>query len=325
MISIVVPNYNKVKCIEDALCSIISQTYLSWEAIVVDDGSTDGSQDVIKEVASSDSRIKYIERKDGNKGGSACRNIGITAAKGEYLMFFDSDDLMIPECLQQRVEYMIKNPALDFSIFPVGTFYHAIGDSSMVWQPSKNKHLSAFLRHDLPWNIMSPIWKTSYVRDKLQGFDERFPRLQDVEFHTKALLNNDVLYAVNRNVPPCCFYRIDQNRTTISSLSKLQIMHQGVDLYLDKFYPILLNNVLLNDLRGTLFSFLIQANYYKCQKMINECEYNCIIDLSILKITSLYSDKYGRIISLYCYLYQHGLWRLKGFNYFFKYMFVKCL
>ncbi len=324
LISIIIPNYNKVKYLSSTLNSIVSQNWQNWEAIIVDDGSTDGSQEIIKEFAESDQRLHFIQRNRDPKGGSVCRNIGIEFAGGEYMIFFDSDDLMSQYCIEQRINFMRENPELDFAIFPVGTFHMVIGDNKMIWRPKKGNHLNMFLRHDLPWNIMSPIWKTHFIKNELQGFDESFPRLQDVELHTRALLKPDARYQINKGLSPDCFYRIDHSRSQQNHLQMLNTMLPGVELFLFKFENLLYNKTQKKQLRGTLFSYLTQTNYYRCQKWIEESDYQNTISylVKLASQSSLFSKISMLMIKVYNVCYQKGLWKIKGFNYLFKNIFV---
>ena len=90
-VSVIIPTYNRAHLVGRAIKSVLNQTYRDFEIIVVDDGSTDNTKDIIKEFQKKDKRIKYIPY-EKNKGGSAARNTGIKAAKGEYIAFLDSDD-----------------------------------------------------------------------------------------------------------------------------------------------------------------------------------------------------------------------------------------
>lgn len=317
LVSIIIPNYNKAHYILETLNSIRSQSYSKWEAVVVDDGSTDGSQEIINEIASIENRIIYIPRTGSKKGGSVCRNIGISQARGKYLMLFDSDDLMMPNCIEERVNYLEIHQDLDFAVFSVGTFHKTIGDNAMVWQPKIGNHLVQFLKHELPWNIMSPIWRTSFVK-KIGGFDEAFPRLQDVEFHTRSLIEQDVNYQIVKHVAPACYYRIDQQRTAQSYIQRLTTMQKGVELYIYKFEKLIQDKKMRKNLQGTLFSFLTQVNYYRTKGWISNDEYQMLLlDITeLLESTSFFSRQIQQYLNIYNRLYQIGFWKIKGFNLF---------
>lgn len=102
-----IPVYNVEKYVGKCLDSVVTQGFDDFEIIVVDDGSPDNSIDIIKEYAQRDSRIKIIRRK--NCGVSAARNTIITAAKGRYLFFLDSDDFMLEDVLQKAYDAIVQN------------------------------------------------------------------------------------------------------------------------------------------------------------------------------------------------------------------------
>ena len=322
LVSIIIPNFNKANYLKDTLNSISSQTYKNWEAIVVDDGSSDGSQTILKEFANSDPRIQLIIRNREPKGGSVCRNIGIENAIGDYMMFFDSDDLMAPECLQDRVNFITQNKIINFAVFPVGTFHKIIGDHKMVWLPKKGNHLNLFLRHDLPWNIMSPIWKTDFFKRELQSFDESFPRLQDVELHTRALLIPNVKYKIASINRPQCYYRIDPKRTNQNFFEGLSTMMAGVELYIDKFEKQLKTSNIKYQLRSTLFTFLTQNNYFLAKNLITKQDYSLINHQLLLSVKKrdIFNKSHVKIFQVYNYFYRIGFWRTKGFNYLSKFI-----
>lgn len=96
--SIIIPVYNVLPYLRDCLDSVLNQTFSDWEALCIDDGSTDGSTDILKQYADKDDRIRVIAQR--NAGTAAARNAGLKAAKGEYIFFLDSDDWIEPNALQ---------------------------------------------------------------------------------------------------------------------------------------------------------------------------------------------------------------------------------
>ena len=98
LISVIIPMYNTEKYISDCLNSLLKQTYTNFEAIVINDGSTDRCGEIVKEYMKKDSRFKLIEQK--NQGASAARNLGIEIARGDYLYFLDSDDFIHEKTFQ---------------------------------------------------------------------------------------------------------------------------------------------------------------------------------------------------------------------------------
>ncbi len=101
MISIIIPIYNREKYIEECVQSICAQSYSDWEILLIDDGSTDRTLELCQKLADEEARIKVLQIK--HAGVSAARNVGIEAAKGEYLFFLDSDDVIHPLLLEALV------------------------------------------------------------------------------------------------------------------------------------------------------------------------------------------------------------------------------
>lgn len=224
LISVIIPNLNRGDLLKETLESILRQTYPNWEAIVVDDGSDDNSDEIGHAYASANNRIKYLKRHHKLTGAPVCRNIGLKESNGEYLIFLDSDDLLAPFCLQQRLNVIIQNPALDFLVFPMLMFYEFPEKSEVLWNiETSEPDLLRFLSLDAVWQTSGPIWKKSAV-EKIGGFTEGLACWQDVDIHLKALIA-DLKYEKFYTLPPDIYYRqhktgsISQNE--ISSPAKM--------------------------------------------------------------------------------------------------------
>ena len=107
MISVIIPTFNREKTILRAIDSVLSQTYKDIELIIVDDGSTDNTKDIVESI--DDIRIKYIFQK--NSGAAEARNTGIKNAQGKYIAFQDSDDYWYPDKLEKQLAYLEDNEA----------------------------------------------------------------------------------------------------------------------------------------------------------------------------------------------------------------------
>lgn len=107
-VSIIMPNYNCEKFIEQTVDSVLAQTYGNWELLIVDDCSTDNSVEIIKNYCEKDERIKlFINEK--NSGAAASRNYALREATGRWIAFLDSDDIWLPEKLQRQLAFMVEN------------------------------------------------------------------------------------------------------------------------------------------------------------------------------------------------------------------------
>lgn len=123
-VSVIVPIFNVEKYLRQSILSIINQSIKDIEIILIDDGSTDNSLHVIKELSSIDKRIKILVQP--NYGQSVARNVGLVNAVGEYIYFFDSDDILEPSALEECYE-KCKSQHLDFLFFDADVF----GDDSI--------------------------------------------------------------------------------------------------------------------------------------------------------------------------------------------------
>ena len=114
-VSIIIPVYNAGKFLDETIKSILNQTYQDWELLLVDDGSTDNSIDVIKKIQKNDKRIKLLQNKK-NVGPALSRNSGVKASKGRYICYLDADDFWDKQKLEKQVKFMQKqNCAFSFT------------------------------------------------------------------------------------------------------------------------------------------------------------------------------------------------------------------
>jgi glycosyltransferase involved in cell wall biosynthesis len=110
-VSVIVPCYNAAEFISETLQSILSQQRVDIEVIVVNDGSTDSSEKVIRSI--NDDRLHYYSQE--NRGVSSARNLGFSVSTGEYVIFFDSDDIMTPDFISSRVSALDEHPDCTFA------------------------------------------------------------------------------------------------------------------------------------------------------------------------------------------------------------------
>lgn len=114
LISIIIPTYNRHETIAETLDSVLTQSYPNWECLVVDDGSTDNTLDIVKQYAAKDPRIKVLVRPSEYKnGGCGARNFGFIKAEGDYIKWLDSDDLLEPLLLEKEVMCFSHNPEIE--------------------------------------------------------------------------------------------------------------------------------------------------------------------------------------------------------------------
>lgn len=111
-VSIIIPSYNRAKYLSDSLQSVLDQTHTNWECIIVDDGSSDNTKELVEKWIVKDDRFKYVYKENG--GASSARNIGLHIAKGEFIQFLDSDDFMNKYKIEKQLAYF--NEKIDIVI-----------------------------------------------------------------------------------------------------------------------------------------------------------------------------------------------------------------
>ncbi|MGM0944156.1 MAG: glycosyltransferase family 2 protein [Bacteroidota bacterium] len=192
LVSILIPNYNKVPYLRETLDSVLAQTYTLWECIIVDDQSTDNSWEILEEYANRDSRFKIFIRPDHlPKGGNVCRNLAFDISMGDLILYLDSDDILADFCLNQRINALSNFPEKDFWAFPTALFQKNVSDAKYYWNVDdpNESDLSRFLRMDVLWQTSGPIYSREFVQ-KLGGFNPKTRFWQDYEVHLKALITS---------------------------------------------------------------------------------------------------------------------------------------
>lgn len=235
LVSIIIPHFNRSLLLKEAVDSVKKQTYKSWEIIIVDDGSEYDEWFNIQ--AYQEENIKIFRRTDGVKGPSRCRNIGVSKARGKYLIFLDSDDLLIDFCLQQRVAEMETDTNISMAVFFIKKFIQMPGDSNQLFNinVSLDKSVNLFLQSKSPWQTMAPIWKKKFF-EKVGGFDEDLLFMEDPDLHLRALNFTAAKIKLCYDKPADCYYRINHIDKTKESFWFNSI------LYRIQFYKKLIGN-----------------------------------------------------------------------------------
>lgn len=182
-VSVIMPAYNREKYIKEAIESVLNQTFQDFELIIIDDGSTDNTVNIIKEF--SDKRIILFQH-ETNKGVAAARNTGYLAAKGKYIVIADSDDINLPTKLEEQVNFLDNNPEFDI----VGCQYQHFDSNTgklirieEFLENSKEIKASYLLR-----NFQAPA--SMFRREKIQNegyflHNEKYTAAVDAEWFSK--------------------------------------------------------------------------------------------------------------------------------------------
>ena len=202
-VSVILPVYNTEKYLRQCLESIEHQTLKEMEVFCVDDGSSDGSVEIIREYVEKDSRFHLLEQK--NAGGGAARNHGMKEAQGEYLLFLDSDDFFEP-CLLERMAERLDETQADISVCKVRCWHEDLQFFTDEHAAMREEYLpekEVFDYHDMPeyifntfhnwpWNKM---FRRSFVEEKKLCFQE-IRRTNDLFFTCSALVNAEKITTV---------------------------------------------------------------------------------------------------------------------------------
>jgi len=221
--------------LKQTIQSVVQQSYEDWEIIIVDDGSDELEWKKIVDYSSE--KVRVLQRKDGLKGPSRCRNLGASVAAGKYLLFLDSDDLLAEFCLAQRVSQMQGNDTAGMCIFLMKEFHTSPGDSSNIYNTVVPEHRwsAAFLANCNPWNVTCPLWTKSFFQ-KIGGFNERLFFMEDPEIHLRAINQKGAIIKLCYHLPADSYYRVNHIDHT-----KGDFWYNSI-FYRLQFYKILLEN-----------------------------------------------------------------------------------
>ncbi len=175
IVSVVVPTYNRAEWLDSTLRSVLKQTFIDFELIVVDDGSTDDTENVVQ----SFPRVQYVRLQE-NRGVSGARNTGLSRAIGRYICFLDSDDLWCERKLEVQVGWMELNA--DYPVCYTDEIW--IRRGVRVNPMNKHRKYSGdIFRHCLPLCIVSPssAMLRASLFDEVGAFDESLPACEDYD------------------------------------------------------------------------------------------------------------------------------------------------
>ena len=217
MVSIIVPCYNQAQFLAETLDSVLAQTHENWECIIVNDGSTDNTEFVAKEYCDRDQRFVYLKKENG--GLSSARNAGLDVAKGEYVQFLDSDDILLPnkfECQIQNLKELLS----DFSVCS----YLLFSDNQQVTFDQCHALRGEYeLTHDgllYNWNktfVFPPICyliRLDFLRKNKIRFDEKLKASEDWTFVVLCMLCGAKFSKPKEDVVLALYRRHENNMTT---------------------------------------------------------------------------------------------------------------
>lgn len=266
LVSIIIPVFNREKLIAYTLDSIIEQTYPHWECIVVDDGSTDNTRQVVQSYANRDERIKLYSRiKPYKAGGCGARNYGYSLSKGEYINWFDSDDIMLPEKLQVQVAHLNESP-WPMTVCQTLVFEDTIGNTKGLRCENiyAADFFNAFILNKIKWLTQAPLIRKSFIEEFNFAFNEDLMRSQERQYFVDILSK---IQNYHFDDTPLVLYREHANRISTDQFDIRKLKSTfDVDFYILHTYSSLLTIETIAYLSTNLFRYiekLIQMKEYK--------------------------------------------------------------
>ncbi|WP_438968729.1 glycosyltransferase family 2 protein [Nonlabens sp.] len=255
LISIIIPCYNREDLILETLNSVVQQSYQNWECIIVDDGSTDASVDVVKAISKFESRIKIYSRpQHWTKGAASCRNFGIQHSSGELICFLDSDDLFDKNHLEIHINFLNHNSNYQMSVsnarvFDGNSLVTSVYRSNIV--PVSNKPYEDMVCHFMAWPICAVMWRRHLLIEK--PFKDYLWSSEDWVLHLEHILAGAKFKILNQ---PTSYVRkhLVQTRTQISSIKYQSTVNSRLFIY-NKLKEL---NKLTNDCEFMLIGDLIR-------------------------------------------------------------------
>lgn len=307
LISIIVPSFNRADLIAETLNSVFSQTYQKWECIIVDDGSSDNTIDIINSFIEKDSRFSFIERNRFPKGAPTCRNIGLDFSNGEFIIYLDSDDILAPYCLEQRINKFSVHFDMDFLVFKSLLFVDKPFSNGFYWNiDNEENDLSRFIKLDALWQTSGPIYKKEFLL-KMKGFKEDLLFWQDYDLHLRCILKKG-MYLKFFDSPVDVYIRDGRKDTISRSISftgDIKILKKRINFYYEILneYHLKLSNEHLNSLFSILYFFSSQyivrhgkyLTFLKHWIKINRFNknsfsiYKSLINVLLIKLSSRFS------------------------------------
>lgn len=226
-VSVIIPTYNRKKLISESIQSVLDQTFQDFEIIVVDDGSTDGTAEVIKLFPTE--KLKYVYQK--NSGRSNARNHALRLAKGRYVAFLDSDDLYLPGKLELQVGYMEEHSEVSM----IYTSAYCMDENGNLINHHYDAKVSGwiykYIAFFVPVTITLPtVMIRREVFDKVGGFDEKMERFEDTDMWRRISKH----FYIGAITEPTCKLRTHSDNSLIAQ--DPQKIVKALDYYASKIF-----------------------------------------------------------------------------------------
>lgn len=202
LVSIIMATYNRDQFIEETLRSIQKQTYTNFECLIIDDGGTDNTKEILVNFLQQDSRFNYLKRPNSYaKGPSGSRNYGLELAQGDYIIFFDDDDIVHPQNLETCIKEL-ENKEYDYCRYLRTTFTGAfdykfnLDDVYSTFEIIGKRDIGKLLTHQLPFNCCAIMWKKECF--ERHQFNEDLVYAEEWELYSRILADGYNGISINK-------------------------------------------------------------------------------------------------------------------------------
>lgn len=192
-ISVILPTFNREQFIADAIQSVLSQSYRDFELIVVDDGSTDRTAEIVSSIR--DPRLASVRQE--NRGRSYARNVALNLAQGEFVAFLDSDDLYVPGKLEMQAAYMDRHPEAGMIYTSARCIDQQGHDLPARYRATHSGKIYKHIAFFRPVTITLPtVMVRRELLTKVGGFDDRMSRFEDTDMW-RRLSKETIIHAID--------------------------------------------------------------------------------------------------------------------------------
>jgi len=271
LVSIITPTYNRAHYLKYAIDSALAQSYTKFELIIIDDGSTDATRELVASYL-SDERIKYV--KSENKGQASARNLGLEYAQGEFISFLDSDDRWFPDKLEKSVSILNKNQSFDI-LYADRLTINSIGEGVVTSTYNIKRYTGWVSKYLLRDNCIS--FSTTLVRhkcfDEMGGFNSDDRLNEDYDLWLRFSTQYQFYYLKDN----LSFYRVSEGQVSDSAEVRLA----ANEALLKKFLKVHSDLLSQKDIKqGWCYFYTRKGNYLYENGYLKEAFLNYIKALS---------------------------------------------
>lgn len=319
--SIIIPVYNSEKYLSKCINTILNQSFDNYEIIIVEDGSTDNSGEIADQLSNNDSRIKVIHVENG--GAGKARNIGIAAAKGEYILFIDSDDYIEKDSLLIIYKNILNTNKNDLYLLKGKKIYNHSKPVDLDTFSDYNYFNSLISKNDI-LNYLSNLSKypgspctKTFKKDFLFNNNIKFTEgniAEDLIFIFKSILYADTIKIINSD-----YYYYKQDVSDSVTHSNINNLCNGISLFIEESSELIKDNIYKDYYYSFIaYEYMILVMHYssvdkdtsnKIMKILNKYKYvmnyskntnvkitKLFINILGFKITSILLKMYKKVI-----------------------------